>query len=60
MTEKNHISMGLKGRAIDIHITATSEEQARKMYEAIERSLIEAIRIDLESEWSRDDDGGDP
>jgi hypothetical protein len=55
MIEKNHISMGLSGREIDIHIVATSEEQAQKMYKAIERSLIEVIRIDLETEWSRDD-----
>ncbi|NJN87597.1 MAG: hypothetical protein HC881_16420 [Leptolyngbyaceae cyanobacterium SL_7_1] len=57
MTEKNHLSMGLSGRLIHIHITATSDEQAQKMYEAIERSLVEVLRIDLENEWSRDEEG---
>lgn len=48
--------MGINGSQIDICITATSEERAQKMYEAIEKLLIEAIRIDLESEWERDDE----
>lgn len=58
MVEKNRISIGLRGREIDFHIIATSEEMAMKIYESIERAVIEIIRIDLESEWERDDEGG--
>lgn len=53
MANKNVLRMGLSGREIDIHIVATSEEQAQKMYEAIERSLVKSVRIDMENEWER-------
>ena len=52
---KNHIFMGINGNQIDVRITATSEEVAQTMYVNIERSLIEGVRFDLETEWSRDD-----
>jgi hypothetical protein len=57
MVEKNRILMGRNGRKIDIRMTATSEEQAIKLYKAIESALIQAVRIDLESEWERDGEG---
>lgn len=51
MKKKNRVWMGLNENQIDIQIHATSPEQARKMYEYIERSLIAAMKIDLEIEW---------
>ena len=60
MFEKNRVFMGRDGRRIDIQMTATSEEQAIKLYKAIESALIQAVRIDLESEWERDEEGDRP
>lgn len=56
MTKKNNIFMGLNGKKIDISIEATSEERAQEMYRAIEKYLIEVLRVDLENEWERDDE----
>lgn len=59
MTEKNHLFMGRDGKRIDIKITAISEESAIRMYQLIDRALVEVLRSDLESEWNRDSEGGD-
>jgi hypothetical protein len=59
MTDRNKIAMGLDGRTIDIQILASSPEQAKKLYEAIEAAIIQIGRFDLENDWKLDSDGGD-
>lgn len=53
MTERHDVLMGLDGKKIDVHITATSEEQAQRFYEAIESALMQGARIELENQWNR-------
>jgi hypothetical protein len=59
LTDRNKIAMGLDGRTIDIQILASSPEQAKKLYEAIEAAIIQIGRFDLENDWKLDSDGGD-
>jgi len=47
---KNEFEAILKGKNIEIKITATSEEQAEKLFKKIENFNLAAFLLDLERE----------
>lgn len=53
---KNVLKAGLKDNIIEIKITCTSEEIANKIFDALESSVIAAVRFDLEQKWENNNE----
>ncbi len=52
---KNHFKVIKKGKIIELEITASSEEMAEKMFDAIEFLGVEVLRFDLAQEWQNNE-----
>ena len=50
MPRANKVKMRTKGRRIQIQIDAVSSQQAKLVYNAIEKYLLESLQTDLEAQ----------
>ncbi|MFN6460813.1 MAG: hypothetical protein RMZ41_003070 [Nostoc sp. DedVER02] len=56
MNTKNFVKARLKGKIIEVQITASSEEMADKFFDMLESLVAKGFQVDLEQAWKKDSD----